>query len=169
MDPLHLDAGLLFWSVFTFACLLLVLARFAFKPLKKVLDAREADLRNSLDEARKARQEAADVLAENERRIEEARRETERMIGEGRKIAADMERQAGRKASEAAEEMMDRARADMQQELQRSLDELKGTVANLSVQIARRVIQAELDEERHLQLADDFIERLKKSRAAKGS
>ena len=167
MGPLSFDGGLMFWTLVTFACLFLILARFTFKPLRKFLDEREATIRRALDEAQKAKKRAEEILAQNEERLDRAREETRRIISEGHKIVTEMKREARQKAKQDAGLIVDQARSEIDRELQKSLDELKDTVASLSVRIARQVIKGHLDTKRHEELADDFIERLKKSHASK--
>jgi F-type H+-transporting ATPase subunit b len=167
VNGLHFDPGLTFWSLVTFACLLWLLARFAFKPLARVLHEREEQIRASLQEAAQARDEARELLTRNEAQLQSARDETRRIIDEGHRIVADMKREAREQARRDAEQIVGQARGEIDREVQRSLEDLKGTVANLSVRIARQVIRGELDEQRHTELADDFIDRLKKTHAVR--
>lgn len=162
-DPFAIEPGLLVWTLITFGCLFFVLARFAFKPLRKILDEREDAIRDAIERAEQAKQQAEKALAENDQRMEQAREEARRVISEGHRIVAEMKREAQHKARDEANMIVGRARSEIDRELQRSLDDLKGTVANLSVRIARQVIQERMDEEQHRKLADRFIERLKKS------
>ena len=163
----EIDWGLQLWTGITFIGLFLVLARFVFGPLQKVLEGRENRIRQSLEKAEEAKIGAERLLAENEKKLGEARAETRKMIDEGHNIVAKMRREAEGKAKEDADKMITQAKAEIDQELQRGLEELKGTVANLSVRVSRQVLNEELNEQRHTQLVDDFIERLKKSHASK--
>ncbi|MBM4143466.1 MAG: F0F1 ATP synthase subunit B [Lentisphaerae bacterium] len=163
MDQLTLDAGLVFWAVVTFLCLFGLLARFVFRPFRALVERREASIRESLERAEKAREEASRLLARNDEQLSVAREEARKIIGEGHRIAAAMKSEARESARRDAETMAAQARAEIDRELRRGLDELKTTVANLSVRIARQVIRARLDEEEHAKLADEFIERLKKT------
>jgi F-type H+-transporting ATPase subunit b len=165
MESLTADAGLMLWTFVTFLCLFAVLAKFAFKPLKKLLDQRETTIRDSIQQAEQAKAQAERVLAQNEERLGQAREETRRIINEGHRIVADMKREAEEKARQESDRIVGQAREEIDKELQKSINELKGTVANLSVRISRQVIKENLDEKRHEELADDFIERLKKSHA----
>ncbi len=167
MGPLTFDPALTLCTVITFAGLFLLLARFTFKPLRKVLDEREERIQGSLEEARTAREEAQRIMEENARRLDEAREETRRIVAEGHRIVADMKREAEERAKEEAALAVKQARAEIDRELQKSLNELKGTVAGLSVRISRQIIRGSLDEKRHEELAEDFIERLKKTHAVK--
>lgn len=169
MDVFSFDAGLTFWTLLTFGCLFAVLARFTFKPLRKIMEERESRVRASLEKAEKARQQAEDLLAKNEEKLTEARSETRRIINDGHRVVAEMKREARDSAKRDADLIVGQARTDIERELQRSLEELKGTVANLSLRIARQVIKENLDEKRHEALADDFVQRLKKSHAVRRS
>ena len=166
---LSAQPGLLLWTLLTFGVLLLLLSRFAFKPLRKILDQREEAVRGSLEKAQKAGEDAERVLAENEKRLDQAREETRKIINEGHKIVVEMKREAQKSGKREAELIVSQARSEIDRELQKSLRELKGTVANLSVRIARNVIKERLDEKHHEELVDDFIERLKKSHAMRRS
>ena len=167
MGPLALDGGLLFWTLLTFGCLFLALARFTFKPLRKLLQQREDAIRASLDEAERARRDAEQILTRNKEELGRARDETRKVINEGHKVVADMKREALGTARREADLIVQHARVELDKERQRSLDDLKSTVANLSVRIARQVIKARLDEAQHEELADSFIERLKKSHGSR--
>lgn len=161
--------GLIVWTVVTFVCLFLLLSRFAFKPLGRILKEREDTIRDSMGKAREAREASERVLAENETRLGEAREETRRIISEGHRIVAGMKREATTQAKREAEILVVQARTDIDRELQRSLEELKGTVASLSVRISRQVLREKADDETHRRLADEFIERLKKTHAGRPS
>jgi F-type H+-transporting ATPase subunit b len=169
VNVLSFDPGLTFWTLVTFGCLFLLLARFAFKPLGRILQQREDAIRESLEKAERAREEADRMAEENRQGINEAREEARRIISEGHKIVARMKHEAGESARNEANAIIQQANEEIRRETRRSLDELKSTVANLSVRIAAQVVRAELDEQRHAELADDFIERLKKSHAQRSS
>ncbi|MCX7591996.1 MAG: F0F1 ATP synthase subunit B [Kiritimatiellae bacterium] len=163
MGPLTFDPGLVVWSVITFVCLLAVLARFAFRPLRKVLEDREKMIQDSLDKARRAQQEAERILGLNEERLNQAREEARRIIEEGHRIVAEMKREAQESARAEAAQIVDQARAEIEREVQQSLTQLKSTLANLAVRITRQVIRENIGREQHERLAEEFIERLKKT------
>ena len=163
----EIDWGLQIWTGVTFIGLFLVLARFVFGPLQKVLQKREDTIRDSLEKAEEAKLSAEKILAENEKKLSEARDETRKILDEGHKMVAKMRREAEDRAKTEADRMVLEARSEIDRELQKSLEELKGTVAALSVRVSRQVLKEELNEQRHEQLVDDFIERLKKSHAGK--
>jgi F-type H+-transporting ATPase subunit b len=157
------DGGLFFWSLVTFGALLFVLARYAFQPLNKILSAREESIRQALAEAHAAHEQARHVQVENQKALNEVREEAGRIISEGHNVVEKMKHEARDRAKSEADEIVKHARTEIDRELQRRLEDLKGTVANLSVRISRQVLREQLDEDRHQQLAEDFVERLKKT------
>ena len=161
----EIDWGLQIWTLVTFAVLVFLLGRFAFRPLQSLLAQREESIRESLRKAEEAHSNAETVLAENEKRLGRAREDARKIINEGHRIAASMKTEARERASEEAEVLVRHARSEIDRELQKSLEDLKRTVAGLSVRISRQVLNESLDDERHAALADDFIERLKKTHA----
>lgn len=162
----HFDPGLFFWALATFAGLLLLLSRFAFKPLRHLLDQREKGIREAIDEAKEARDEAQAVLEQHQEQLKEARNEARRIVDEGNKMVASKQREAEERAQEQADQLIERARGEIERETRKGLDDLKSTLASLSIRIAHQVIRENLDEARHEELADQFIERLKKTRHA---
>jgi len=163
VDILKVDIGLMVWTLLTFAGLLLLLARFAFRPLKRILGEREATLRTAMEKAEEASRHAQEVSQRNEQQLDEARTEARRIIAEGQKIVAQMRRETQESARQESEQIIQQARTEIEHEVRRGLDDLKGSVANLSLRIARQVIKEELDEKRHDRLVTEFIDRLKES------
>ncbi len=159
----HFDPGLFLWSLLTFAGLMLILARFAFRPLRGLLAQRELHIRQAVDEAKQARDTAQQLL---ETELRNAHEEARRIIEEGNRMVSEQQKEAEARAREQADELLERARSEIERETRKGLDDLKGTLATLSVRIARQVIRENLDENRHDELADQFIERLKKTRHA---
>lgn len=163
----NFDWGLQIWTLITFGLVLVLLSKFVFKPLRRILNEREETIRDSLDKAAKTHEEAHVLLQENEKKLNEARETTRQIINEGHKIVADMKREATERARSDADAIVAQAKVEIDRELQKSLDDLKGTVANISLNISRQFIGENLDEKRHIKLADDFIEKLKKINVAK--
>ncbi len=162
----HFDAGLFFWSLATFAGLMLLLTRFAFKPLRELLAQREKHIRDAVDEAKQARDAARQLVEQHQAELNQAKEEARHIVTEGNRMAAERQEEAKAQAKEHANLLVEQARSEIERETRKSLDDLKSTLASLSVRIARQVIREGIDEERHNELADQFIERLKKTRRA---
>ncbi|MBT3194710.1 MAG: F0F1 ATP synthase subunit B [Verrucomicrobia bacterium] len=165
----HFDPGLFFWSLATFAGLMLLLSRFAFKPLRELLAEREKRMQQTIEEAKQARDEAQQLVNAHRAELATAREEARGIVDAGNRMVAEQQREAEIKAQEHADLLIDRARGEIERETQKGLEDLKGTLATLSVRIARQVIREDLNEARHAELADQFIDRLKKNRNAQHS
>jgi F-type H+-transporting ATPase subunit b len=165
----HVDWGLQLWTLLTFAGLLILLARFVFKPLQKVLSDREDAIRTSLEKAETIRVAAEKATEENRKQMEQARQEALQLIVEGQQSAALARKEAEAHAREEAVALIADARREIDTQLQDGLEQLKSTVANLSVDIARQVLKETMDEKRHLQLTEESIRRLKDIHAIRPS
>jgi len=156
------DPGLSIWTLITFAGLLLLLARFAFKPLKKILGDREAFIKDTLEKARQAQAEAEKALAETALRMNEAREAARRALDKATSEADEMTRKAHEQARAEARTMIEQARTDIDHEVVKGMEKLKSTVADVSLQVARQIIKENLDEKRHAMLVDEFVDLMKK-------
>lgn len=164
-----LDERLLIWTLITFGGLVVLLARFAFRPLQRLVDERERAIREALDGAQKAREAADEIRRKSETQLAEARETARSIVEESRAMAVAAQADVQRQARAEAEALVARAKEDITREVRRGLDDLKGTVADLSVRVSREFIKGHLDEARHRELADEFIERLKAGHGKPGA
>ena len=84
---LNIEPGLIIWTVITFIVLLIVLRKVAWGPILSALEQREHTIRNSLEEAQRARQDAEQLLAQHQRMLADANREVGRLLEQGREEA----------------------------------------------------------------------------------
>ncbi len=162
----NFDPGLFLWSLATFAGLMFLLSKFAFKPLRELLAQRENTIQKAIDDAKEARDSAQKMIEEHRAQLQTARLEARSIIDDGNKMVAEHQKEAEVRAKAQADQLIDRARGEIERETQKSLDDLKSTLATLSVRISRQVIRENLDDDRHSELADQFIDRLKKTKNA---
>ncbi len=139
--------------------LLFLLAKFAWKPILNSLDEREEGIQNALDQAENARKEMQNLQADNEKMIKEARAERDAMMKEAREIKDSIIAEAKEEASEQATIMIENAKATIKQEQQAAIAELKKNVAELSIDIAQKVIRKELtSQDDQLKLVEGMLE-----------
>jgi len=150
-------AGLMFWTLIIFVLLLLVLSRFAFKPLISAVEARERALEEAIEGARRDREAAAALLAEQRTQIEAARGEAQRMLADsraaGEKLRADMLEQT----RQQQEELLARARREIDGERVRAVADLRREAVDLAIAGAGRVIERNLDDAGNRQLVERFL------------
>lgn len=158
MDLITPGLGLVFWSLITFFILLVVLRKFAWKPILGAVDERENGIKNALEAADKARREMENLKADNERILNEARAEREAMLKDARDIKNKMVNDAKEEAQEQATKMIAQAQEAIENEKRSAMAELKNHVASLSIEIAEKVVREELsNKDRQLELVESML------------
>ncbi len=165
-DLLALKPNLWIWTLLTFAVMFVLLAKLAFKPLAEALDRRGETIKKSLDEAAQQRAEAKKLMEDYQKQLADARNEAKKIMDEGRALGENVRKDVVEKANAEASAIMHRAQEEIGRAKDKSLQELRDTVAQLSVQIAGKVIEKEVSETTHRQLIDNLIRDLAKTRKA---
>ena len=165
-NPLvQLDPGLFIWTILTFLLLLTVLAKFAWKPLLKMLKDREEMIRNSLYDAEKAQAELARLNFEGEEIINKARSEAQEILSQGKASAAKMREDTLNDAKEKAKLIAEDAQKQIQVEKEKAIAEIKGEVVNLSLSVAEKLIKKNLSREDNKALIDESLSNVKEYEA----
>jgi F-type H+-transporting ATPase subunit b len=141
-----------------FILLLGILGVFAYKPLMRMLDERTERIRESLEAADLARQEAANAQEAIQEQITEARREGQRIMDQTREAAERLRTEEMEKARQEAEAFVERARADIQRERDTALQEVRASFGDLAITAAERVIRSSLDRTAHESLIAQVLE-----------
>ena len=150
--------GLFFWQIIIFVLLLILLRKYAWKPILNAVNDREEGIKNALDSAEKAKLEMQNLQADNEKLLQEARSEREVMLKEAREIKAKMIADAKEEAKGEADKMVAQAQAAIESEKKSAIEELKQQVASLSLEIAEKVVKHELsDKDKQLKLVDEML------------
>lgn len=148
MDKLVNDfsLGLFFWQAVILVVLILLLVKFAWKPIMTSIYAREEGIANALASAEAARKEMHNLQADNQRILQEARLERDAMIKEAREIKEKMIADAKALATEQGDKMIEQAKATITSEKNAAMAELKNQVAGLSLEIAEKLLKNELSD-----------------------
>ena len=154
--------GLFVWQTLLFIGLLLLLKKFAWKPILNAVNDREEGIKNALAEADKARQEMQNINADNERILKEARSERDGMLKEAREIKNNLIEEAKEEAKIQANKLIEQAKTSIQSEKLAAISDLKNQVAELSINIAEKVVQYELlHNDKQLKLDEQIIKEAK--------
>jgi F-type H+-transporting ATPase subunit b len=156
--------GLFFWQLLLFIALLLLLKKFAWKPILDAVNERETSIKDSLSAAQKARDEMQAVQADNKRILKEARTERDVLLSEAKKASTQMINQAKEDAKLEADKITAQAQEMIQNEKKAAINDLKTQVTQLSVDIAEKVLQTELKDKA---AQDKLVEELVKEIAVK--
>ena len=144
MDLVTPGFGLIFWPSVVFIILLVLLKRMAWTPILNNVDARNKSIEEALEAAKHARDEMSNLKADNDRILKEARAERDEMLKEARELKANIISEAKNAAKDEADKMIASAKVVIENEKAGAISELKNTVGSLSVDIAEKVLRAEL-------------------------
>ncbi|HSH66988.1 MAG TPA: F0F1 ATP synthase subunit B [Bacteroidia bacterium] len=144
MELVKPSIGLIFWMIVSFSIILFLLKKFAWKPILGMIKEREDSIENALAAAEKAKEEMKMLQSNNERILHEAKEEREQMLKDAREIKEKMIAEAKEVASKEGERLLKAARENIQNEKMAAVTELKNQVASLSIDIAEKILKAEL-------------------------
>lgn len=136
--------GLMFWTIVIFILLLVILKKFAWKPILKAVDDRNSSIEDALSAAEKAKEEMAELSSNNEKILSEARIERDAIIKEAREIKEKTIADAKAAASDEAEKIIVSAKEQINNEKMKAMTELKNQVADIAINMAEKIIQSEL-------------------------
>lgn len=148
MDKLINDFsfGLFIWQVVIFVGLILLLKKFAWKPILDAVNDREEGIKNALLSAENARTEMQNLQADNQRILQEARLERDNMLKDAREIKEKMIADSKTEAQAQGLKMIEQAKAAIESEKNAAMAELKSQVSNLSIEIAEKLLKSELSD-----------------------
>lgn len=162
MDLIIPSAGLFFWQLFGFLALLFILIKFAWKPILATLAEREASIDGALKAAEQARDEMANLKAENEKLLQEARLERDAILKKAQEASAKMIEDAKTEAGKQGALMIENAKAVIETEKKAALAEVKTQVAMLTLEVTEKLLRKKLsDDKAQSALVDEFIKDLK--------
>ena len=150
--------GLFVWQAVLFIALILLLKKFAWKPILDSVNDREEGIKDALDSAEKAKLEMQNLQADNQKLLKEARAERELMLKDARDMKNKMIEDAKGEAQEQANKMITQAQEAIESEKKAAMAELKSHVAGLSLEIAEKVMRSELsNKDKQLQLVETML------------
>jgi F-type H+-transporting ATPase subunit b len=154
---ISVNPGLIFWTVITFVVLLIVLKKVAWKPILAALDQREAAIKESLEKAEKAREEAQKVLDENKSNIAKAEEESKKIIDQSRAYAEKLKDQLIRESKEQAKKIVDDAADEIERKKDAAFNDLKNQVAEIAINAAEKILKETLNKESNKRIVDKYI------------
>ncbi len=163
INLIEVNPGLVIWTIVTFIVLLIVLKKVAWKPILTALDQREKAIRDSLEKAEKAQEEAQKVLEENKANISKAEEESKKIIDQSRAYAEKLKEQMLKDSKEQADKIISDASAEIDRKKEAAFEELKAMVAEISINAAEKILRAKLDKESNKKLVDQYISEINKN------
>ena len=157
--------GLYIWTIITFLLLFYVLAKFAWKPLLKMLEERENLIKSSLDDAEKARQELEKINSESEVIISQARSEAQSILSDGKAAAEKIKDDTIAKAKDEANKIREDVKHQIQVEKDKAITDIKKEVVDLSISVAEKLINKNISEQDNSSLIEESLKKIKKYEA----
>lgn len=158
MELVNPGLGLIFWMTLSFGIVLFILSKYAWPLILGGIKEREEEINNSLESARQAREEIKNLQSNNEQLLKQAREERDALMREARELKDDMIAKAKSQADQQAKQIIESAKAAIEQEKTAALSDLKNQVAGLSIEIAEKLLKAELSKEnKQKELMDKLI------------
>ena len=139
------EIGLIFWMTLCFVLLILILKKYAWKPILKALEEREKNIENALSQAEQARSKIEDLQKDQDNIIRDAKKERELILNEAKKLAEEYRTQQQKIVNEEMAQKMARIKESIEMEKRAAVEELKQNVASLSVNIAEGILEKKLN------------------------
>jgi F-type H+-transporting ATPase subunit b len=150
--------GLFFWQTVIFVCLIFLLKKYAWKPILDSVNEREEGIKNALLSAEKAKEEMASLQSDNEQTLKKARLERDGLLKEAREIKQKLIDDAKNEASAEAKKILIQAQETIKSEKNAAIVVLKNQVANLSVEIAEKVLKEKLSNDKsQMELVKELV------------
>ena len=157
-NPLiQVTPGLMIWTIVCFLVTLFVLKRFAFGPIQKTIDERRERIRQSLDEADNAREEARKLLEEHRKLISGAQTDAEEILSEARRVAEANERRMREELEADRQRRLEETRKQIDAETRRALEAIRAEVVDLSMLAASKITRKSLDDADHKRLIEEAV------------
>jgi len=146
MELVTPEIGLIFWTTIVFLLLLIVLKKYAWKPILAAVDERNKSIEDALKAADKAKKEMLALHTDNERILIQAKKERDALLKEGREIKDNIIAEAKDKAKLEADKILITAKEQINNEKMKAITELKNQVAEMSIDIAEKILKSELSD-----------------------
>jgi F-type H+-transporting ATPase subunit b len=143
-SPIKPDFGLLFWSSVIFLLFWFLIGKMAFRPIANALKKREEDIQGALDEAKKARQEMANLKSENEALLRQAQEERSVILREAKDAKESIINEARDKAKEEAKRIVADAKEQIENQKMAAIIEIKNQAGKMAIEIAEKLLRKEL-------------------------
>ena len=158
MEGLGINLPLLVAFIVNFIILLVLLSLFLYKPVLKMLDERQAKIKDSIAQAEQIEQQSARTHEDIKIQLESARKDGQNIIAQAEQIGERLKSEAKGEARKEAEAVIAKANIEIQQQRDRDLEELRRQFADIAILAAEKVINETLDKEKHRKLIDETLD-----------
>lgn len=160
---LDINPGLIIWTAITFIALIIILKKVAWKPILEALDQREGAIRESLEKAEKAKDEAQKVLDQNQANLNKAEEESRKIIEQSRSYAEKLKEQMLLETKQQSRKLLEDATAEIERKKDEAFNELKNQIAEIAVNAAEKILNENLNKETQKKIVDKYIGEITKN------
>jgi len=153
------DPGMVIWTWIVFFLFLIILRKFAWRPILQTLEEREESIQKSISDAEEARSSLEAASQEQRKLIDEGRAKASETISGAKNNATAIAEETRKKAKAESEKMITDAREEIIQQQEAAIVELRSKVSNLSVLVTSKLLNADLDNDRNRELATAYMSR----------
>jgi F-type H+-transporting ATPase subunit b len=157
---IQVTPGLMIWTIVCFVVVLVVLKRYAFGPIQKTLDDRRERIRESIEEADRAREEARALLEEHRALIGQAKSEAEEILAEARRVGDAQRERVRAETEEDRLRRLEETRRQIDQATAQALGQIREEVGKLSVLAAEKIMRMTLTDSDQQRLIDEALAEL---------
>lgn len=156
-DLIKVVPGLMIWTLIAFGLTFFVLKKWAFGPIQKTIDDRRDRIRQAVDEADKARSEAAELLEQNRQILAQARSEAGEILAEARKVGDAQIARVKEEADAERQRRLEETHKQIEAETSRAIDQIRHEVADLTVEATQAVVGKVLDTADQKRLVEEAV------------
>ena len=149
--------GTIFWTLVTFLLMVVLLKKFAWKPLIGALDARETSIRDTIEQANTDREQSKQQLEEHRQLVTESRRERAQALEQGRQDAEKLKDEILAEAQNQRVHLMNQTQEQIKTEMQQAKDELRGVTVELAIKAAEKLLTRNIDDAAQRQLVEEYL------------
>ena len=160
---LDVNPGLIVWTIITFLILLFILKKVAWKPIRTALDKRENDIKDSLEKAQQAKEDAQKILDENQASLAKAEEESKKIIEQSRTYGENLKEQMLKESKDQAKKLIEDAAEEINRKKESAFEELKDQVAKIAVSAAEKIMKQNLDAEKNKHIVDSYLKDVMKN------
>jgi F-type H+-transporting ATPase subunit b len=157
---LTVNPGLIIWQILIFVILLIVLKKFAWKPLLEGLHNREQGIRYSIEQAEQLKKDSEDLILQNKKILADANTQSMKIINDSKEIANKLRDDLLAKTQEDSRKLLEQAKTEIQQEKDTAMADLRNEVSDLAIKAAEKIISENLDENKQKKIVNDFISQI---------
>jgi len=164
MDGLiSVNPGAIIWTLINFSILMILLGKFAFPMITKALKERETGIENAIINANEANKKAQELLIESQKKVDEAYLEVKEILAGGKKNAELIVQKALNEAEIVKKAKLDETLKEIESSKNKALQELRNEVADLVLLATEKVIQAKLNDNEHINIVKNYLDKLPKN------